>query len=79
MNHSTGRKVVFAKLHTTSHLGNIGEIPTTLRKEGAKFETLEMSLQPNGVYLTLKGVEAFIPLTQIQILQLAPSETVSKN
>lgn len=73
-----GRTVSLARLHTPIHIPGVGQFGPLLQKEGLKLGDLEMTLLDNGLFLTVGGKEAFIPLTQIQVLELVPAAPKSK-
>ncbi len=77
MNHTLGRKVSVAKMHTPIFIPAIGNLPDTLQRTSGgagKLGDLVMTLLSTGIYLTVGGKEAFIPLTQVQVLTLEAEE-----
>lgn len=73
MSDLNGRKVIIARLHTTLHVQGIGQMgPAIDGNSGKVVGALALTKVADGLLVTGKGVEVFIPNGNIISMQLEP-------
>lgn len=70
------RRVKHARLHSAdtfvTGLGNLGHaLP-------GSFTGMELHMTQDGLYITLRGIEAFVPAANVKIVELYPEEKQDK-
>ena len=77
------RKVITARLHSSIHVPNVGELSSQLPPPAKTFKKFDLLKEEDGISLkveSLQGIkgEAWIPSSNIIYAILAPEETSSK-
>lgn len=69
------RRLRSLRLHSTTHLEGVGEIPAALPSGRKSFAGLEMYYTEQGVEVTFGKITAIFPLANVQVAEFAAEDS----